>query len=331
MKKQQLIRIFRFAIPTVLAVVVSVILLREIDLKEIPETINRIPIHALIIGFVSYCLLIFAKTLRFKTILGLESNIFQVFPILTLHTFWGNFLPFRTGDISYLYLMQKRQRVEATQGIASLLIASIIDLVLLILLMSITALLLLPKLSGKLSLTVLFLIPSLFGVGLVILIIFACTAPNVCQLIAGKCLQPLAKLGSRHISHITWCVEKCSTIVNEITSFRFNFRFFKIWIYSLLCLLLRFGFQCYLVSEMGVEIPLIEVLFALVFTNVFNLLPIQTVGNFGTTEFPYVWLLNYFGTPLNIATITGFSLHLLILLYCIPLGIYGFFIKSEER
>ena len=306
----------------------SVILLREIDLKEIPETINRIPIHALLIGFVCYCLLVLAKTLRFKTILGLESNILQVFPILTLHTFWGNFLPFRTGDISYVYLMQKRQKVEVTQGIASLLIASIIDLVLLILLMSVTALLLLSKLSGKLSLTVLFLIPSLFGVVLVTLIILACTAPHVCLSIAEKCLQPLSNLKSRHI---TWCVEKCRTIVKEITSFRFNFLFFKIWIYSLLCLAIRFGFQCYLVSEMGVEIPMIEVLFALVFTNVFNLLPIQTVGNFGTTEFPYVWLLNYFGTPLNIATITGFSLHILILLYCIPLGIYGFFVKVKEQ
>lgn len=327
LKKNQLKWIFRFAIPTVLAVGISVILLREIELKEIPETINRIPIHALLIGFVCYCLLVLAKTLRFKTILGLESNIFQVFPILTLHTFWGNFLPFRTGDISYVYLMRKRQKVEATQGIASLLIASIIDLVLLILLMSTTALLLLPKLSGKLSLSILFLIPSLFGVVLVTLIILACTAPNVCLLIAEKCLQPLSNLKNRHIM---WCVEKCSTIIKEITSFRFNFLFFKIWIYSLLCLVIRFGFQCYLVSEMGVEIPMIEVLFALVFTNVFNLLPIQTVGNFGTTEFPYVWLLNYFGTTLNIATITGFSLHLLILLYCIPLGIYGFFVKRRE-
>ena len=326
MKKQQLKWIFRFAIPTVLAVIVSVILLREIELKEIPETINSIPIHALLIGFVCYCLLVFAKTLRFKTILGLESDILDVFPILTLHTFWGNFLPFRTGDISYVYLMQKRQKVEATQGIASLLIASIIDLVLLILLMSATALLLLPKLSGKLSLSVLFLIPSIFGVGLVTLIIFACAAPNLCLSIAERCLQPLLNLKSRRI---TWCVEKCSTIVQEITSFRFNFLFFKIWMYSLLCLAIRFGFQCYLVSEMGVEIPMIEVLFALVFTNVFNLLPIQTVGNFGTTEFPYVWLLNYFGTPLNIATITGFSLHLLILLFCIPLGIYGFFVKAK--
>ena len=72
-----------------------------------------------------------------------------------------------------------------------------------------------------------------------------------------------------------------------------------------------------------------EVLFALAFTNVFNLLPVQTVGNFGTTEFPFVWLLNHFGTSVAIATVTGFSLHILILLYCLPLGTYGYLTNSK--
>ncbi len=327
LNNKQLKWILRIALPTVLAVVISVILLREIDLKEIPDTISRISIHALLIGFICYCLLVLAKTLRFRTILGLDANISNVFPILALHTFWGNFLPFRTGDISYVYLMQRRQKVDATQGIASLLIASIIDLVLLILLMSTTALVLLPKLSSKFSWTVLFLAPTLIGLGLITLTVLACVTPNFCLAIVQKCTKPLLRLEKRPI---TWVVEKGLAIVNEITSFRLNLRFLKIWSYSVLCVVIRFGFQCFLVSEMGVNIPVIEVLFALVFTNVFNLLPIQTVGNFGTTEFPFVWLLFFFGTDKNIATVTGFSLHLLILLYCLPLGLLGFLKKEKE-
>ena len=84
----------------------------------------------------------------------------------------------RTGDISYVYLMQSRQKVDATQGIASLIVASLIDLVLLIGLMIATATLLLSKLSGKLSWTVLYLTPLLIGTGLIILIILACVAPK---------------------------------------------------------------------------------------------------------------------------------------------------------
>ncbi len=328
LNKKRLQRIARYVLPTVLAVVISYLLLREIDLKEIPKTLSRISIKAVLVGFGCYCLLVLAKTLRFRTLLGLGSSVHQIYPILALHTFWGNFLPMRTGDISYLYLMQRRQKVEATQGIASLIVASIIDLVLLIGLMVTTATLLLSKLSGKLSWAVLFLTPLVVGTGLIVLMILACTAPNFCNNLAQRCVKPLLRLEKLPL---TWIINKIISILNEITAFRFNLRFFKVWGYSLLCLIIRFGFQCYLVTEMGVDIPLTEVLFALAFTNGFNLLPIQTVGNFGTTEFPFAWFLNYFGTSIATATVTGFSLHILILLYCLPLGAYGFFSKPKEQ
>ncbi len=328
MNKKRLQRIVRFALPTVLAVVISFYLLKEIDLREIPETLSRISIKAVLIGFISYCLLVLAKTLRFRTLLGLNSGVHQVFPILALHTFWGNFLPMRTGDISYLYLMQRRQKVDATQGLASLMVASVIDLMLLISLMIAIATLLLPKLSGKFSWAVLFLTPLLIGTGLIILMILACAAPKFCNNLVQRCVKPLL---SSEKPALTWIADKFISILNEITAFRFNLRFLKVWGYSLLCLIIRFGFQCYLVAEMGVDIPLTEVLFALAFTNGFNLLPIQTVGNFGTTEFPFAWFLNYFGTSIETATITGFSLHILILLYCLPLGVYGFFSKPKEQ
>lgn len=326
LNKKRLLKIARYVLPTILAIVLSYLLLKGIELKKIPETLSRIPIKAVFIGFGCYCLLVLAKTLRFRTLLGLDSSVHQIFPILALHTFWGNFLPMRTGDISYIYLMQRRQNVAATQGIASLLIASLIDLVLLIGLMVVTATLLLPKLSNKFSWAVLYLTPLLIGTGLIMLMVLACAAPNFCNNLAQRCVKPLLRLEK---PAFTWVANKIISILNEITAFRFNLRFLKVWGYSLLCLTIRFGFQCYLVAEMGVDIPLIEVLFALAFTNGFNLLPVQTVGNFGTTEFPFAWFLNYFGTSMQIATVTGFSLHLLILLYCLPLGVYGFFRKPK--
>ncbi|MDE0317204.1 MAG: lysylphosphatidylglycerol synthase transmembrane domain-containing protein [Candidatus Poribacteria bacterium] len=328
LNKKRLQKIARYVLPTVLAIVISYLLLKEIDLKKIPETLGRISVKALLVGFGCYCLLVLAKTLRFRTLLDLDSRVHQIFPILALHTFWGNFLPMRTGDISYVYLMQRRQKVDATQGIASLMVASVIDLALLIALMVVTATLLLPKLGGRFSWTVLYLTPLLIGTGLIILIIWACAAPNFCNNLAQRCVKPLLRLEK---PVLTWITNKFISILNEITAFRFNLRFLKVWGYSLLCLVIRFGFQCYLVAEMGVDIPLTEVLFALAFTNGFNLLPIQTVGNFGTTEFPFAWFLNYFGTSIETATVTGFSLHILILLYCLPLGVYGFLSKPKEQ
>ena len=283
---------------------------------------------ALLIGFGCYCLLVLAKALRFRALLNLNSGVYQVFPILAMHTFWGNILPMRTGDVSYVYLMQRHQKIDATQGVASLLVASLIDLVLLMGLVVATAWLLRTALRDTFSGTVLYLIPLLMGGGLVTVVIFVYAAPNVCMRIAERCAGPLLALEKRPVS---WTVDKVLAVLRELTTFRSNKRFLEVWVYSVLCLVIRFGFQCYLVTEMGVEIPMTEMLFALAFTNVFNLLPVQTIGNFGTTEFPFVWLLNHFGTSIETATVTGFSLHILILLYCLPLGASGFLMKPKEQ
>ena len=241
----------------------------------------------------------------------------------------------RTGDISYVYLMQRRQKVDATQGIASLLIASLIDLLLLIGLVVGTASLLQARLQG-ISWTLLYLMPMLIGVGLLTFLVIACIAPKFCMAVAERCAAPLLRLNQ---PPLTWIVSKGMAVIREVTQLvrgstaakSYIQPFLKVWFYSFICLAIRFGFQCYLVAEMGVGIPLIEVLFALVFTNVFNLLPIQTVGNFGTTEFPFVWLLHLFGTSKETGTVVGFSLHLIILLYCLPLGAFGFLFGRMQR
>lgn len=326
MDKKQIQRVTKIGLPTVLAVVIAYFLLKEIDIQEIPKTLSRLSIKALCIGFGCYCVLVFAKALRFRALLNLESGVHQVFPILAMHTFWGNILPMRTGDVSYVYLMQRRQKVEATQGVASLLVASLIDLVLLMCLVVATAWLLRAALRDTFSGTVLYLIPLLMGGGLVAVVVFVYAAPHACMRFAKRCARPLLAIEKRSVS---WTVDKVLAVLRELTTFRSQQRFLEVWLYSVLCLAIRFGFQCYLVTEMGVDIPMTEVLFALAFTNVFNLLPVQTVGNFGTTEFPFVWLLNHFGTSIEVATVTGFSLHILILLYCLPLGASGFLMKPK--
>ncbi len=320
LNRKQFQRVAKIGVPTVLAIVIAYFLLRQIDLQQIPQTLSRLSIKALLIGFVCYCLLVLAKTFRFRALLNLESRVHRIFPILALHTFWGNILPMRTGDASYVYLMQRRQKVDATQGIASLLVASLIDLVLLIGLVIATAWLLRTELRDTFSGTVLYLVPLLIGGGLIAVVLFVYAAPTACMKFAERCTAPLLRLEKRPI---IWGINKGLEVLRQLTAFRSNRRYLEVWLYSLLCLVIRFGFQCYLVIEMGIDIPMTEVLFALAFTNVFNLLPVQTVGNFGTTEFPFVWLLHHFGTSVENATVTGFSLHILILLYCLPLGAYG--------
>ena len=65
---------------------------------------------------------------------------------------------------------------------------------------------------------------------------------------AERCTVPLLGLKKRPI---TWAVNKGLEVLQQLTVFRSNRRYLEVWLYSLLCLVIRFGFQCYLVIEMG--------------------------------------------------------------------------------
>lgn len=315
--------------PTSIAVVVCYFLLREISsIQQIPDTLGRAPVLALIVGFVLYSLLVWSKALRFRELLELDVPVRQLTPILALHTFWGNLLPMRSGDLSYIYLMKRREGVDETKSVASLMLASIIDLMLLLGFMVGIGWLLRSNLIGELSRTILFIAPLMMFCALAILLFTACTAPNACIAFASYCAKPLLHFEKRPI---TWLVDKCLNVIHELTHIRFDRRFSKIWGYSLLGLAIRFGFQCYLAREMGIDVSIVRLTFALAFTSIFNLLPVQSVGNFGTVEFPFAWVLMRFGTEKDLAIVAGFSLHLIILLYCIPLGIYGLIKKPRHH
>ena len=314
--------------PTSIALIVCYFLLKEISIQQIPNTLGRAPVLALIVGFILYSLLVWSKALRFRELLELDVPVKQLAPILALHTFWGNLLPMRSGDLSYIYLMKRREGVDETKSVASLMLASIIDLMLLLAFMVGTGWLLRSSFSEELSYTILFIAPLMMFCALAILLSTACTAPNACIAIASLCAKPLLYFEKRPV---TWLVNKCLRVIHELTNIRFNWRFSKIWGYSLLGLGIRFGFQCYLAREMGIDISVVRLTFALAFTSIFNLLPVQSIGNFGTVEFPFAWVLMRFGTQKELAIVAGFSLHLIILLYCIPLGIYGLIKKRRHH
>ena len=312
-------QVFRFVIALLVAICVSFVLLRQIEIGRIPETIRRMPPSTLLIGFVLYCILILAKTIRFRQLLAIDRSILKLLPIFALHTFWGNILPFRSGDLSYIFLMKSREQVMETKSLASLMLASIIDLTLLIGLMIMTSLLLKSDLAGF-SYFGLLVVPILFGLGLLSVIGSA--------LFARKALTRLIEtvknwFQGSNFRPIQWIVEKILAVMQELLSTGLDRHFLLTWVYSIVNVVIRFGFQIYLIVEMGVKVPVINLIFALVFTNIFNLLPIQSIGNFGTIEAPFSWALIHFGTTKEVAFVTAFSLHIIILIYCLPVGLYG--------
>ena len=326
MEGSNLLRSFRPLIAVMIALTAGLWVISRINFSQVVERLNRIPELTLAVGFLCYCLLVGSKACRFRAILGVDRSILALMPIFSIHTFFSNVLPFRSADLSYLYLLNKRESVSGSVGLASLIIASVIDLVLMLALLAVAGLY-----SGMagLSYALLFYLPTLTLLTLILsLFVFsqlASDSPRSLRLFGER-----SKIEDQNQILTLWhrlLIKVVSIFIDlwqALTAPELRQRQGKIWILSALSLAVRFGFQIYLIQKMESQLSVVSVLFALSFTNLFNLLPIQSIGNLGTIEAPFTWALTKCGVSLEVALATGLSLHLVILCYASLIGLFGF-------
>lgn len=308
-------------------IVVCFLLSKLSDLSDIPATLRSISIKTLLYAFAIYFLSLPFKALRFQLILDVNVKLHRLISIVSLQTFWTNILPMRTGEFSYIYLLKRDEKVSATKGIASLLSASIIDILLILTMMSATAWGFRRELleQSNLSYWLLFVLP-LFGIAIILLtaIVFL-LLPNP----GFRAVERVATFSGRiRIAVIARLVESFAGLLREVTDLSFNWRLLGIIGCSIANLGLRFSMQCYLVTAMKMDLGIMEIIFALSLTSFFNMFPIQTLGNFGTVEVPWVLALTGLGLLREDAIISGFSLHILTLFFSLLLGAYGAISKS---
>ena len=353
MEGSNLLRSFRPIIAVMIALAAGLWVISRINFSQVVERLNRIPELTLAVGFLCYCLFVGTKACRFRAILGVDRSILALMPIFSIHTFFSNVLPFRSADLSYLYLLNKRESVSGSVGLASLIIASVIDLVLMLALLAVAGLY-----SGMagLSYALLFYLPTLTLLTLILsLFVFSQLAGD-----SPRSLRLFGQLESRltHLSSTQYLIgttgerpkiedqNQISTLWHRLlikvvsifmdlwqalTAPELRQRQGKIWILSALSLAVRFGFQIYLIQKMESQLSVVSVLFALSFTNLFNLLPIQSIGNLGTIEAPFTWALTKCGVSLEVSLATGLSLHLVILCYASLIGLFGFLNHNRPK
>lgn len=332
LKSQSLKSIIKIASTSIFAVLAVYLLLSKIDLSRIPEVLTGISPIALFISFGLYAFFVFIKTLRFKLILTSDAKsqtqteipTLQLYSIVALHTFWSNLLPMRTGDLSYVYFMKTRGTVSGVKSVASLMIAGIIDLFLLMATMATIGFAFRAKLSATLSGMFLFGLPIIGCIFLISLIGTMLFCPGRVH----KLLDKISSiLHSRENRILLWLYDKFNQLLQELTDISFNWRFAKIMLASLTVLFLRFGMQCYLIKAMHLEIKILPILFALAFTGFCNMFPIQSIGSLGAVEAPWTLALISFGISKEDAILSGFSLHIVIIIYCVFMGLYGFVVR----
>ena len=110
------------------AVFLLFFLLRNIPFETIRENIVRIKIIYLYSAFAAYFFANAARSVRFYFLLDGALRPKTIFSITLIHNFLVNLLPFRTGELSYIYLAGRAVPAGLPQGVGSLLISRLFDI-----------------------------------------------------------------------------------------------------------------------------------------------------------------------------------------------------------
>jgi glycosyltransferase 2 family protein len=109
-------------------------ILSQMDMPEFLQIVKSVAPWSLAGALITYVLLNLFRTYRFRTFMPKpHPSVPELMPIVLYHNFLTRVLPFKTGEISYVVLLNRYLKQPVSEGISSLLSARLFELALVIL------------------------------------------------------------------------------------------------------------------------------------------------------------------------------------------------------
>lgn len=305
----------------ILALLITVVLLAllftQIDLNDVITTLQNINPIYLLAGFMVYTCSYFFRAWRFHILLNREVGIKDLFDIECVHNAINNLLPARTGELSYVYLLKRINNKTTGEGVATLVVARIFDLIALIILFFIATFLIIA--IPKIILDALWII-AIFAFFLLIILVLILTRGKKFVIGIQNVVRKLHWENNRGVNYL---IRKGFETVESLDKIQMKKSFAALIASSLLIWGFNYFIVYLLMIGMNFQISILLVILGGTFILLTTVLPIQGIAGFGTTE--TIWTLVFvpLGLSLDQAIISGFCYHIVIILYFIILGIYG--------
>jgi uncharacterized protein (TIRG00374 family) len=312
----------RQTIAKISAVVITIalvaILLSQIQITDVITTLAGIDPLYLIAGFVLYVCSYFFRALRFHILLNREVGLRDLLNIVCVHNMANNILPARTGELSYIYLLKKLHNKTTGEGIATLLVARVFDFIAISLLFFISALMIrdLPEIIMK-------------AVWAIALFMFLIVIFLVILLYSGESLLNLVRRFFRRFNlekryFIDYLLRKGEETVESFEEVKTRRVVFWAFLFSVLVWCFMFSTTYVILSGLNFYLPLYKVIAGSTFAMVITILPIQSLSGFGTYE--GAWAIAFMALRFSKehAIISGFSVHIISIIYFLIIGGYGF-------
>ncbi|MFC1889455.1 lysylphosphatidylglycerol synthase transmembrane domain-containing protein [Thermodesulfobacteriota bacterium] len=319
-----------------ITVVLVFILVRvtSIELGDVTSTLRKISLSTLGLAFILHLSIYLLRTFRFRILIRSRRVPFMpMFDIVAFHNLSNYVLPFRTGELSYVILLSKAGRFPVGEGVGTLLVSRIFDFVALSLIypVSIVSLALGGVHASRLTLALFGLGATMFLTGIAVLALLVIRAESL-----GTIAERL--IGFFRLDRFRFSASLKEKVGELIVSFR-AMRSKKVlagsFAISIVILLISFLFGYVLMRGMGIRMSYLQIVFCSTLSLLANGLPINTLAGIGTME--AMWLAGCVLAGIDQSVITdagysslqemamssGFSLHIIVLLFIGVIGLYG--------
>ena len=309
----------------VITIVLVAILLSQIQIGAVITTLASINPLFLIAGFVLYACSYFLRALRFHILLNRKVGLRDLFNIVCVHNLVNNILPARTGELSYIYLLKKLHNKKAGEGIATLFVARVFDFIAISLLFFISALMIqdLPEMIMKAVWVIGFLLVVIV-ILLTILLYFGESFLN-----RVRRFFRMFNLDKKYFAD--YLLRKGEEAVESFDEIKTNgkVRAIEVIIISFGIWLFMYSINYALITAININLDFFAVLLASTFSLFTTVLPIQGIGGFGTYEGGWTVGFIAVGLTKEVAISSGFTVHIIGLIYFLIMGIYG--ISNQYR
>ena len=307
-------------------------LLGQVEVSSIIEAFLNIYRPTMILGLSMMFFDGFLRGYRSKILIGSERiRLIDLFFVSHIRNAFNMVLPARTGELSYVYVLQKKFKFPVGIGASTLAIGLVFDLVIVF------------------SLIIISII--IVGIGryavssaIVMLIAAALLAASLCLLFF------LSKIVGLSIKIINWVLVKTNWQKNKIISYVYqklvdtnqNIKviqarkiYGRVYVLSVIIRIVKFSIYYFMIHSlmqpMGygfAQLNYWTIFLATAAAEISAVLPTHALAGLGTYEFAFVSVFTMLGFREDIAIIVGFNYHIINLVFTVILGILSTIILS---
>jgi len=304
---------------TLSTVILSYFLFREIVLTDVFKAFRCFSPFSLSLIFLCFFSIFLIDAVRYRALLfeKEQKNFKKLFSIITGGNLLLNLLPFRSGELSYIFFMNKELKVSITQGTLIITIMRAFDMIAIVLLFALALFKTenLPEVLNNWFLkSISFILLIIFFTMLFLVIAQYQAIKKLIESILAKFLKESL-------------MEKIRSVLSAGHHYTKNYgnSYTLLWVgtMSLLYWILRYLLGFFAVRTLGIGIGIWDMFLieGLLFFSV--LIPIQGLADLGVFEAKWTVLCILCGVSKEAAITSGLTFHIILLAMTVLFGIYG--------